>query len=112
MERRLRILTHVGYPVKLLGGASVPVLYSGPERGPEERAMRNPLFRRLGKIEGSLDMAAVSPERVRAALARWEDSRELPDDPKLRAIIERINSFIRQMEIATCGHDAPPGSLA
>ena len=98
--------------VKLPGGASVPVLYSGPECGAEERAMRNPLFRRLGKIEGSLDMAAVSPEKVRAAMGRWEDARELPADPKLRAVIERINSYIRQMEIATCGPNAPEGSLA
>lgn len=60
--------------------------------------MTNPLRRRLEKAERAIEGTVTSPEMVRAARGRWEERGELPEEPKLRAIVVRINQALEEMD--------------
>lgn len=68
--------------------------------------MTTRLRRRIESAEQRIDDFEITPDKVCDARGRWEDEGVLPDHPKLREIVQRINQSLREMAIATCG----PGS--
>ena len=69
--------------------------------------MRNPLMKRLDKMQGILDMAEISPLKVQDALHDYEERGVLPAPPRLRAMVEKISAFLVALDIATTGEPAP-----
>lgn len=73
--------------------------------------MSRNLHSRLERIEQVLGQFELSPDKVREAMRRWQEHRELPEHPKLRALIEQINADLREMTRLTCGDAADEDAL-
>lgn len=65
--------------------------------------MTTRLRQRITNAEKRIDDFEVTPDRVCDARGRWEDEGILPDHPKLREVVLRINQSLKEMSIATCG---------